>query len=124
MNMMNSVGNRIKKLRKELHLTQVELGKVIGITGSGVSQIEGNFSKPTEAALKLICSTYHVNFLWLTEGEGPMMEVMTTDALVEKYMAGESPVAISIMKAFAKLPDEEWIKLRDIIDRVKKEGHP
>lgn len=121
---MNTIGERIRALRKELHLTQVEFGKVIGISGSGVSQIEGGFSQPTEAAIKLICSTYHVEYLWLTEGEGPKMESLTTDALVEKYMAGESPVAISIMKAFAKLPDEEWIKLRDLIDRIKKEGHP
>lgn len=121
---MITVGERIKTLRKELHLTQVELGKTIGISGSGVSQIESNASQPTGAAIKLICATYHVNYLWLAEGEGPMMETMTTDALVEKYMAGESQVAISIMKAFAKLPDEEWIRLRDIIDKVKKEGLP
>ena len=42
--------------------------------------------------------------------------------MVERVMAGESPLAISIMKAFAKLPDEEWIKFRDMIDRIKKEG--
>lgn len=121
---MSTIGERIKLVRKENKLTQVMLGEVIGISGAGVGKIETNVSQPTEAAIKLICATYHVEYLWLTEGVGPMMESMTTDALVEKYMAGESPVAISIMKAFAKLPDEEWIKLRDLIDRVKREGHP
>ena len=42
--------------------------------------------------------------------------------LVDKYMAGESPLAISIMKAFVRLPDEEWSKFRDMIDRIKNEG--
>lgn len=119
---MNTVGERIRQFRKALHITQVELGKTMGITGSGVSQIEANVSRPTEAAIKLICATYHVNYLWLTEGKGEMLEEEDTDAMVERVMAGESPLAISIMKAFAKLPDEEWIKFRDMIDRIKKEG--
>lgn len=121
---MSTIGERIKMVRKENKLTQVMLGELIGISGAGVGKIETNVSQPTEAAIKLICAKFHVNYLWLTEGDGPMMETMTTDALVDKYMAGESPIAISIMKAFAKLPDEEWVKLRDLIDRIKKEGHP
>lgn len=119
-----SINERLAIIRKEYDLSQDEFGNRLGIKKSAVSKLENGANKPTESMLKLICATYHVNYLWLTEGEGPMMEVMTTDALVEKYMAGESPVAISIMKAFAKLPDEEWVKLRDIIDKVKREGHP
>ena len=118
------MNERIKRIRKEQKLTQAEFGKAIGISDAAVSKIESGINTPAENTIKLICATFHVNYLWLTEGDGPMMEVMTRDALVEKYMAGESPVAISIMKAFAKLPDEEWVKLRDIIDRVKKEGQP
>lgn len=119
---MNTIGERIKHLRKEMHLTQVELGKVIGIKGASVAQIEANTSKPTEAALKLICATYKVNYLWLTEGRGEMMQDLSLEDLVDKYMAGESPLAISIMKAFVRLPDEEWSKFRDMIDRIKNEG--
>lgn len=118
------MNERIKRVRKELKLTQAEFGKAIGISDAAVSKIESGINTPAENTIKLICATYHVNYLWLTEGEGPMMESMTTNALVEKYMAGESPIAISIMKAFAKLPDEEWVKLRDLIDKIKKEGHP
>ena len=118
------MNERIKRVRKELKLTQAEFGKSLGISDAAVSKIESGINTPAENTIKLICATYHVNYLWLTEGEGPMMETMTTDALVEKYMAGESPIAISIMKAFAKLPDQEWVRLRDLIDRIKKEGHP
>lgn len=118
------MNERIKRIRKELKLTQAEFGKSLGISDAAVSKIESGINTPAENTIKLICATYHVNYLWLTEGEGPMMETMTTDAIVEKYMAGESPIAISIMKAFAKLPDEEWVRLRNLIDRIKKEGHP
>ena len=119
---MNTIGERIKHLRKEMHLTQVELGKVIGVSGAAVSQVEANASSLTEAATKLICTTYKVNYLWLTEGRGEMMQDLSLEDLVDKYMAGESPLAISIMKAFVRLPDEEWSKFRDMIDRIKNDG--
>lgn len=121
---MESTGERVKQLRKELHLTQVQLGNVIGISGAAVAQIEANASRPTEAAIRLICATYKVNYNWLTEGDAPMFQELSMDDLVDKYMAGESPLAISITKAFAHLPLEEWVKLRDLIDRIKKEGLP
>ena len=121
---MDTIGARIKAVRKEIGLTQVELGQVLGISGAGVGKIETNASQPTEAAIKLICASYHVNYLWLTEGTGEMMEELGTDELVDKYMAGESEWARSVMKSFARLPDEEWAKFRDMIERIKKEGHP
>lgn len=128
---MNSVSERIKQVRSSVmgkKLTQDEFAEMLGVTRSVVTNWEDAERRlPNgipERSLRHICKVFHVNFLWLTEGEGPMMETMTTDALVDKYMAGESPIAISIMKAFAKLPDEEWVKLRDLIDRIKKEGHP
>ena len=97
--------------------------KLLGVQNAAISKMETDRVVPTDASLKLICATYHINYLWLTKGEGQMMEALDTDALVEKYMAGESEWAKSVMKSFAKLPDEEWYKFRDMIERIKKEGH-
>lgn len=119
---MPSVGERIKALRKELKITQVGLGKLIGISGAGVGKIETNVSKPTEAALKLICATYHVNYMWLTEGVGDMLQDESIDDMVDRIMAGESVLAREIMKAFARLPDDEWRRFMDVVEQVKKNG--
>lgn len=119
---MSTFGERIRELRKELYLTQVEFGKVVGLDGTGVSKVETDARGMTEAAMKLLCATYKVNYLWLTEGNGPMMQDLSLEDLVDKYMAGESPLAVSIMKAFVRLPDEDWAKFRDMIDRIKNEG--
>lgn len=119
---METIGERFKALRKALHITQVDLGTVIGLQGASIAKIEAGASRPTEAAVKLICQTYHVNYLWLTEGRGEMLEAETPAEMVERLMAGQHPVAIAIMKAFAELPTGEWEKLRDLIDRVKSEG--
>ena len=116
------MNERIKELRKSLNLSQKEFASSLGISDAAVSKIESGINNPAENTIRLICATYHVNYKWLTTGEGVMNEKQDTDALVEKYMAGESEFAKSIMKAFAKLPDEEWIRLRDMIERIKKEG--
>ena len=121
---MGTIGERIRQLRKELHLTQVQLGELIGVSGAAISQAEANASSLTEAAIKLICATYKVSYLWLTEGLGDMFVAESLEDLVEKEMAGQSPLAISIMKAFVRLPTEEWEKVRDMVDHIKKEGTP
>ena len=113
---------RFKELRKVLGLTQVQLGELIGVSGPAIARIEAGQSNPTEAALRLICARYHVSYTWLTTGAGEMMEAMDTDALIEKYMPNESEFTKSIMKSFARLPDSEWERLRDLIEKIKRES--
>ena len=121
---MSTIGLRIKKIRKQYSLTQEELGKLIGVQNAAISKIENDRVMPTEASLKLICSTYHINYNWLVSGEGDMMQELNADELVDKYAAGESDLFRAMVRTFSSLPDDEWIKLRDLIERIKKEGHP
>ena len=119
---MDTLGDRIKEVRKHAKETQVDFGKLIGVSGAAISQIESNNSQPTEAAIKLICATYNVDYRWLTTGQGEMFLPMDTDALVDKYLAGESELTKAIMKAFAKLPDDECDKWFEMLKCIKKEG--
>ena len=113
---------RIRQLRKELGLSQAEFAKAIGISFTAVSKLEVGTNTPSEQTIKLICQAYHVSYIWLTTGEGPMLEPESPEMMVERLMVGESALAISVMKAFAALPLEEWRRLRDMIDQVKGEG--
>ena len=117
---MGNIGERIRQVREKFGLTQTDLGNLLGIKKGAVSKFECDRAIPTEAALKLICATYHINYLWLTEGQGDMLEEETTDDMIERLMAGESPLAIQIMKAFARLPREEWERLSAIMDAVEQ----
>lgn len=119
------MNERLKELRNHLNLTQSAFGANIGLTPGAVSKIESGTRTPADSTLKLICATYHVNYLWLTQGEGPMLEeAIDPESFVERYAPGETPLFKSIAAAFCHLPDEEWEKLRQLIDRIKKEGHP
>lgn len=118
------MNERIRQIRKQFGMSQDSFAVSIGVSGAAVSKIESGVNSPSEQTIKLICQTYHVNYLWLTEGRGDMLERETPAEMVERLMAGESPLAISIMKAFAELPDAEWARLRDLINRIKETGRP
>lgn len=120
------VNERIKQIREEHGLSQAEFAKRINVSDAAVSKLESGKNNPSKQTIKLICSEFHIQYQWLTEGTGPKETPYTSsiDQLIDEKMAGESELARSIMKSFAKLPDSEWTRLKEIIDSVRKEGHP
>ncbi|HAT4336737.1 TPA: helix-turn-helix transcriptional regulator [Clostridium perfringens] len=67
-----SVNERIKELRKELHLSQAKFAKAISISNGYIASIELGNRSVNERIIKLICTTFKVNETWLKTGEGPM----------------------------------------------------
>lgn len=77
-----SIGDRIKKLRKEKGLTMHEFGKTLGMSKSSISGIEAGKNGPSEQTVRLICSVYSVEYFWLKTGDGNMYR-NETDILIE-----------------------------------------
>lgn len=63
---------RIKYIRKEVGLTQVEFGEKIGVKGNTVTGYEKGLRNPTDAVILSICREFNVNENWLRNGEGPI----------------------------------------------------
>lgn len=61
---------RLKKLRKELELTQQEFSDKIGVSRSNIGKYESGISEPSSAVLSLICREFNVNEDWLRYGTG------------------------------------------------------
>lgn len=55
------MGERIKKLRKELGLTQKEFGERIGIKANTVATYEIGRNNPIDAVISLICREFNVS---------------------------------------------------------------
>lgn len=73
------MNSRIRTLRKALSLNQKEFAAKIGLKQSAVSYMEKNGSTITEQNIKVICSQFCVNEVWLRTGEGEMfLEVERT----------------------------------------------
>ena len=59
------IGEKVKEKRKELRMTQEELGKVLNVKKSQVSYIENNKSDPTLEGFCTLCKLFNVSVDWL-----------------------------------------------------------
>lgn len=66
----NKVNIRIKEIRKNLKLNQVNFGKELFISQDTVSLLETGKQKPTERQLLDICLKFDINIEWLMFGIG------------------------------------------------------
>ena len=83
------MNNRIREVREHFKLTQTEFGERLGVSRDVIGNIEYNRlknPKQKEPIIKLICSTFGVNELWLRTGEGEMFQAMTEDEELAAYL--------------------------------------
>lgn len=72
---------RIRKLRRELDLTQQEFAERIGVSRANIGKYETGISEPSAAVLSLICREFDVREEWLRTGEGEMFKAKPSDIL-------------------------------------------
>ena len=107
------MNTRIKKLRKELDLTQQELANRIGIARGNVGAYEVGKNAPSDAVISLICREFNVNEEWLREGTGEMFLPVDRDAdiakLTKQLLNEESDSFKNrFVSMLANLSVEEW----------------
>lgn len=127
-----NIGERIKKLRKHLDLTQQKFGERLGIKGNTVAQYELGRNEPIDAVLSLICREFSVNENWLRTGDGEMFEELTEQQKLMKYTGlllkdKDSAIATAIQTlivTYEQLDDTSKATLEKIamqyIDNLKK----
>lgn len=65
---LSQIKDRIKEVRTNLKLTQEDFGEKIGLSKSGISNIENGTRNVSPRHIKLICSIFDVNESWLRTG--------------------------------------------------------
>jgi len=110
---VNTLNERIKKLRKELDLTQQEFADKLNIKRNTVATYETGKSNPSDAAVVLICKTFNVNETWLRTGEGEMfVELPKNEALgqqIREFLKGGSDsFRERLISLLLRLPPEQW----------------
>lgn len=110
---------RLKAIRKTLQLSQEDFGRRLGITGSGLSNLESGKRNITEQMIKSICNEFDVDYRWLTTGEGDMFVKCDDDIakLIDRVMYGESELAKNIFKGFAQFDTDDWKNLEVLIKK-------
>lgn len=72
---------RLKKLRKELDLTQSAFADRIGMKQNTIATYEMGRSVPSDQAIRSICREFDVNEEWLRNGTGEMFKPSPSSAL-------------------------------------------
>lgn len=82
------VKDRIRKIRRDLDLTQQEFADRIGIKRNTIANYETGRNEPIDSVVSLICREFGVNEEWLRDGTGEMFAPDASDeleALVKRY---------------------------------------
>lgn len=118
--------DRIKKIRKELDLTQQKFGERIGVKGNTIAQYENGRNEPIDAVISLICREFNVNEEWLRTGKGEMFIEQTKDEQIATFVGNilkdeDDSFKRRLISGLAALDDNGWEVLEKFLDSIQKE---
>lgn len=120
------MNERLKKLRKALGLSQEKFGELLGITKSGVSDLESGRRSVTKQHLILLQNN-GVNEEWLRTGVGEMFAEKTEDEEISEMLAdiqlsGSGSFKHRLAVALARLDDYGWKWLEEFVNSIANQS--
>lgn len=110
---------RIKKLRKELCMTQAEFAQKIGTSQNVLANYEIGRRNPSNSVINNISKTFDVNEEWLRTGEGKMFIEVPEEDIYSKAAASvfkeNDATAIEGLKLYYSLSPEAKKAVRNYI---------
>lgn len=115
---MVTQGERIREVRKSLDLTLEKFGERLGVKKNAISALENGRNSLTDQMTKAICREFHVDYIWLTSGEGEMFVESDDDfySRIDQIMAGENDKRRSMIKALLYADDEDIEAFDRLVD--------
>lgn len=115
---------RIKKIRKELDLTQQKFADKIGMKQNTIAQYEMGRTIPSDAIIFSICREFGINEEWLRTGSGDMFVKRTRNQIITDF-AGDlinepDTFRTRLIEGLAKLDPEDWEDIERIIVKLTK----
>jgi len=122
---IETINDRVKRLRAALNKSQKDFGASLGIKPNSVSDIETGKNKVTEQNIKAIClenwDGKKINESWLRTGEGGDENMFLKEFLEDEYMAyvteignGASDIVKKAIIKYGRLSPQD----RKIIDNA------
>lgn len=115
--------DRIKRIRKDLGLTQQEFADKISVKRGAIANYEIGRNEPTDSVISLICREFNVNEEWLRTGNGDMFIELTGDEKLASFFGSvQSGEDESFKKRFlsvlAALDESEWELLEKTVNML------
>lgn len=103
------IGTRIKKRRKELHLTQSEIKQAVGISSGNLSDIENGNRAPAIGTLYKLSTILQCSIDWIVTGKN------VDYPIVEISEHGELTGELTLLDGFRQLSKNDQDELLDIL---------
>lgn len=114
--------DRIKKLRKELDLTQKEFSDRIGTTPNVLTNYETGRRNPSSSVINNICKTFNVCEDWLRTGEGTMFMQRTRNQIITDFLSDlimeDATFKTRLIEALAELDERDWEGLEKLASKL------
>lgn len=125
-----TLGERMKKVRKMLDLTQQGFADRIGSKRNTIATYEMGRTEPSAAVISLICKEFNVSETWLRTGEGEMFIPQTRDEEIAAFMGDilqdKPDFRQKFISVLARMTPEEWAilekKVLELADEIKEAG--
>ena len=120
------MNERIRKLRRELDLTQQEFADRIGSKRNTIAKYETDTNVPSSAVITLICREFNVSEEWLRTGEGDMFIQQSIDDKIASFIGGiqmteDDSFKRRLISVLANLREEQWEVLAEIAENLTSE---
>ena len=116
---MNTIGERIKWLRKDQNMTQQEFADRLAIKRNTIASYEIGRNMPLDAVIVLICSKFAVDETWLRTGKGddPYIQLSRQAEIARIISAAmkASPEREALICALANATDQQILAIHDMI---------
>lgn len=112
--------DRIREIRKDNGLTQVEFGERIGVKGNTITNYENGLRNPTDAVLLLICREFKINEQWLRTGKG-RKEVLQEERYavnIGKLQRADNETIMRWVNAIAETSPETLIEIEKFMKKI------
>lgn len=119
-----NTGEKIKKLRKEKGLTQLQLAEKCGMYDSGIRRIENSGKTPTVTTLQKIADALEVSYIDLladTPGREAILNRLREKGLTEAQIAKEFNLPVPENTSLNTSPEIAF-RIRSALDHLNDEG--
>lgn len=120
---MDTIGERIKQVRKNFKMTLTVFGGKIGITAASLSTIENDKNNPSAQTILAIVREFGVDEVWLRTGVGEMFKPKSRKDEIDEYIgqisAGKrSDIEAMLIELMSETSVEEWQALAETFRRI------
>lgn len=110
---MNTIGERLKIIRKHEGLKQSDFAKRVLVSGSYISKVESGKEQPSESFIKLVSLEFKVSHQWLEFGTGNMdLDTNDTENYADYFERDLAPEAA--LELLLELNKSEAVLLQSI----------